>query len=230
MTNNNEQTPLLHQDEDPKSQSVTFEVTPSKSGISSNGNGLASDHPADASDIDEELISPSGRRRHSRSGSIVDDVMGQLEEVFENFEEVVEEVIEEVKDVLAEDIEPIKPREEGDHSRKLSALALAVLVFYKVSGGPFGCEPSVKAAGPFYALMGFTIFPLCWCCQEALITAELGSAFPEPSVRTYCLFYNNSTVVGSSHVFMSLVINLCVFFLCLLSAGRNRLGGRSLGE
>lgn len=110
--------------------------------------------------------------------------MGQLEGVLENFEEVVEEVMEEVKDVLAEDIEPIKPREEGDHARKLSTLALAVLVFYKVSGGPFGCEPSVKAAGPFYALLGFTLFPFCWCCQEALVTAELGSAFPEPSVRS----------------------------------------------
>jgi hypothetical protein len=54
-------------------------------------------------------------------------------------------------------------------------------VFYKVSGGPFGCEPAVRAAGPFYALAGFVIFPLIWSIPEAMITAELGSAFPEPS-------------------------------------------------
>lgn len=117
-------------------------------------------------------------QQHSRSHSIAE----RIEEVMENIEEVVEEVIEEVKEVFAEDIHPIKPREEGDHARKLSALALAVLVFYKVSGGPFGCEPSVKAAGPFYALLGFLIFPIVWVMPEAMVTAELGSAFPEPSV------------------------------------------------
>ena len=60
-------------------------------------------------------------------------------------------------------------------------VALAILVFYRVSGGPFGCEPTIRAAGPFYGLLGFILFPLVWCLQEALVTAELGSAFPEPS-------------------------------------------------
>jgi hypothetical protein len=147
--------------------------------------GLLPEH-ADDDDDDGNgctvVPSPNGLRHrhhhHSRSHSIAD----RIEEVIENIEEVVEEVIEEVKEVFAEDIQPIKPREEGDHARKLSALALAVLVFYKVSGGPFGCEPSVKAAGPFYALLGFLIFPIVWVMPEAMVTAELGSAFPEPSV------------------------------------------------
>jgi amino acid transporter len=55
------------------------------------------------------------------------------------------------------------------------------LVFYKVSGGPFGCEGVVKTAGPFYAILGFAGFPLVWCLQEALVTAELGLAYLEPS-------------------------------------------------
>ena len=93
-------------------------------------------------------------------------------------------------EVLQEDvITPIKPREGGDHSYKLSAVALAVMVFYKVSGGPFGCEPTVKAAGPFYALVGFVVFPLLWSIPEAFITAELGSAYPEPAGRTYSVFF-----------------------------------------
>ena len=96
--------------------------------------------------------------------------------------EIISEVKEELREVLQEDLTtPIKPRDEGDHSQKLSAVALAVLVFYKVSGGPFGCEPAVKAAGPLLALAGFTALPLLVSIPEALVTAELGSAYPEPS-------------------------------------------------
>jgi len=58
---------------------------------------------------------------------------------------------------------------------------LAVLVFYNVSGGPFGIEPSIRAGGNFYAILGFVVFPLIWSVPEALVTAELGSAFQDPS-------------------------------------------------
>jgi amino acid transporter len=54
--------------------------------------------------------------------------------------------------------------------------------FFKgVSRGSFGCKGVVKTAGPFYAILGFAGFPLVWCLQEALVTAELGLAYPEPS-------------------------------------------------
>jgi len=129
-------------------------------------------------------------RTHTRSESTVLEVtmetIGEVKDaIVETFEEVQETVahgIEEAKEVFEEEVVvPVQPRSEGDHNRKLSAIALAVLVFYKVSGGPFGCEPAVKAAGPFYALLGFTLFPILWSIPEALITAELGSAYPEPS-------------------------------------------------
>ncbi|KAL7432354.1 hypothetical protein ACHAXM_003185, partial [Skeletonema potamos] len=58
---------------------------------------------------------------------------------------------------------------------------LAILVFYNVSGGPFGIEPSIRAAGNFYAILGFCIFPFVWSLPEALVTAELGSTFQDPS-------------------------------------------------
>jgi len=58
---------------------------------------------------------------------------------------------------------------------------LAVLVFYNVSGGPFGIEPSIRAGGNFYAILGFIVFPLIWSVPEALVTAELGAAFQDPS-------------------------------------------------
>lgn len=112
----------------------------------------------------------------------VEEVKETIVDTIEEVKEVATHVVEEIEEVLEEEVaEPVKPREEGEHSQKLSALALAVLVFYKVSGGPFGCEPTVKAAGPFFAIMGFIVFPLLWCIPEALVTAELGSAYPEPS-------------------------------------------------
>jgi amino acid transporter len=62
-------------------------------------------------------------------------------------------------------------------TQKLSLLSLAILVFYNVSGGPFGIEPSLHSAGNLYTIIGFTIAPFIWSIPEALITAELGSAF-----------------------------------------------------
>ena len=64
---------------------------------------------------------------------------------------------------------------------KLTTVPLAVLIFYGVSGGPFGVEASVRSGGHFFALLGFLLMPLVWSVPEALMTAELGSAFPEAS-------------------------------------------------
>jgi amino acid transporter len=64
--------------------------------------------------------------------------------------------------------------------KKLGLAALTVLIFYEVSGGPFGVEDIVRAGGPFYALAGFSLL-LVWAIPEALITAELSTAMPEAS-------------------------------------------------
>ncbi|KAL5064596.1 hypothetical protein RYX36_026333 [Vicia faba] len=68
-----------------------------------------------------------------------------------------------------------------NHMRKVSVLPLVFLIFYEVSGGPFGVEDTVKAAGPLLALLGFLVFPFIWSVPEALITAEMGTMFPENS-------------------------------------------------
>ncbi|KAI3949019.1 hypothetical protein MKW98_021625 [Papaver atlanticum] len=62
--------------------------------------------------------------------------------------------------------------------KKLTLVPLIFLIFFEVSGGPFGEEPAVKAAGPLFALLGFLIFPFIWSMPEALITAELATAYP----------------------------------------------------
>ncbi|CAH8389716.1 unnamed protein product [Eruca vesicaria subsp. sativa] len=65
--------------------------------------------------------------------------------------------------------------------KKISLLPLIFLIFYEVSGGPFGIEDSVKAAGPLLTILGFIIFPFIWSIPEALITAEMSTMFPENS-------------------------------------------------
>ena len=45
----------------------------------------------------------------------------------------------------------------------------------------FRIEPSIRAAGNFYAILGFILFPFIWAIPEALVTAELGSTFQDPS-------------------------------------------------
>ncbi|XP_019705703.1 polyamine transporter PUT1 isoform X2 [Elaeis guineensis] len=62
---------------------------------------------------------------------------------------------------------------------KVSIIPLVFLIFYEVSGGPFGIEDTVQAAGPLLAILGFLVFPLIWSIPEALITAEMGTMFPE---------------------------------------------------
>uniref|UniRef100_A0A7S2Y342 Amino acid permease/ SLC12A domain-containing protein n=1 Tax=Entomoneis paludosa TaxID=265537 RepID=A0A7S2Y342_9STRA len=64
---------------------------------------------------------------------------------------------------------------------RLGVVSLTIITFYGVSGGPFGVEETVRSAGSFYTLLGFIVMPLIWSLQEALMTAELSAAFPEPS-------------------------------------------------
>ncbi|CAN6338722.1 unnamed protein product [Urochloa humidicola] len=68
---------------------------------------------------------------------------------------------------------PARPRP------KLTVLPLIALIFYDVSGGPFGIEDSVRSGGgALLPILGFLVLPVLWSLPEALVTAELASAFP----------------------------------------------------
>lgn len=68
----------------------------------------------------------------------------------------------------------------GKSNPKVTLLPLIALIFYDVSGGPFGVEDSVRAGGgPLLSLLGFLVFPLIWSIPEALVTAELATSFPD---------------------------------------------------
>ncbi|PNY13689.1 putative polyamine transporter [Trifolium pratense] len=62
--------------------------------------------------------------------------------------------------------------------KKLALLPLIFLIYFEVSGGPYGEEATVSAAGPLFAILGFVIFPFIWSIPEALLTAELATTFP----------------------------------------------------
>ena len=65
--------------------------------------------------------------------------------------------------------------------RTLTLVPLIALIFYDVSGGPFGVEDAVSSAGALLTIVGFMVLPIIWSIPEALITAELSTAFPENS-------------------------------------------------
>ena len=44
-----------------------------------------------------------------------------------------------------------------------------------------GEQDAVGSAGPLLAILGFLVLPLVWSVPEAMITAELATAFPENS-------------------------------------------------
>ncbi|KAF8010463.1 hypothetical protein BT93_J1178 [Corymbia citriodora subsp. variegata] len=66
----------------------------------------------------------------------------------------------------------------GGPAKKLTLIPLIFLIYFEVAGGPYGEEPAVQAAGPLLALVGFLVFPFIWSIPEALVTAELATAFP----------------------------------------------------
>ncbi|KAK7318933.1 hypothetical protein RJT34_03642 [Clitoria ternatea] len=72
------------------------------------------------------------------------------------------------------------PRHNNNNKqhKKLALLPLVFLIYFEVAGGPYGEEAAVGAAGPFYAIIGFLVFPFIWSIPEALLTAELATTFP----------------------------------------------------
>jgi hypothetical protein len=109
-----------------------------------------------------------------------DDLVEQAEE--DGTIQLADLGADEAEEAIEQLIHPEDPMDPFTSSpEKLGVLPLAILVFYNVSGGPFGIESSVRSGGNFFALLGFLVMPFIWSAQEALMTAELGTAFPEAS-------------------------------------------------
>ena len=63
--------------------------------------------------------------------------------------------------------------------KTLTATHLIGLTFFAVSGGDYGIEDAVGAAGPAWTLLGLLVLPWVWSLPMALMTAELGSMIPD---------------------------------------------------
>jgi amino acid transporter len=63
--------------------------------------------------------------------------------------------------------------------RELGLLSLAAVVFFNVSGGPYGIEDMVPAFGPGLTLLLLVVTPLLWSLPVSLAMAELASAMPD---------------------------------------------------
>ena len=55
--------------------------------------------------------------------------------------------------------------------RKINTWQLAMLAFVAISGGPFGIESAVQAAGPLPTLIGIVFLSVLWAFPQAIMSA-----------------------------------------------------------
>src|SRR2546430_14981295 len=67
----------------------------------------------------------------------------------------------------------------GRLRRELGLVPLAAVVFFNVSGGPYGIEDVVPSFGPGLALLLLVLTPLVWSLPVSLVMSELASAIPD---------------------------------------------------
>jgi len=63
--------------------------------------------------------------------------------------------------------------------RDLGLASLLAVVFFNVSGGPYGIEDAVSSFGPGLTLVLLILTPLVWSLPVSLVMAELASALPD---------------------------------------------------
>ena len=63
--------------------------------------------------------------------------------------------------------------------RELGLVPLAAIVFFNVSGGPYGVEDAVSSFGPGLALLLLVLTPFLWSLPLSLAMAELAAAMPD---------------------------------------------------
>ena len=63
--------------------------------------------------------------------------------------------------------------------RELGLIPLAAIVFFNVSGGPYGVEDAVSSFGPGLALTLLVVTPFLWSLPVSLTMAELAAAMPD---------------------------------------------------
>ncbi len=62
--------------------------------------------------------------------------------------------------------------------RQVRLVPLVGLIYFSVSGGPYGLENSISGAGPGMAMLLIIVIPIIFAVPCALMNAELGSGIP----------------------------------------------------
>lgn len=62
--------------------------------------------------------------------------------------------------------------------KKAGFIALVPIIYFAVSGGPYGLEEIVSSVGPFFTLLLIVLVPILWTIPETMIVAELSSTYP----------------------------------------------------
>ena len=65
-----------------------------------------------------------------------------------------------------------------DLTRKLGLAAIIGIIFFSVSGGPYGLEDTIGESGPGMGLLLIIITPILWALPASLVVAELATAMP----------------------------------------------------
>jgi len=63
--------------------------------------------------------------------------------------------------------------------REIGLLPLVAVVFFNVSGGPYGIEDAVSTFGPGLALLLLVLTPIVWSLPVSMAMAEMASALPD---------------------------------------------------
>ncbi len=63
-------------------------------------------------------------------------------------------------------------------NNKAKLFSLIAIIFFSVSGGPYGLEDIVASVGPLTTLSLILILPIVWTIPEVMIVAELSSTYP----------------------------------------------------
>ena len=80
--------------------------------------------------------------------------------------------------VVAEEPQERPSIDVREQVRKLSLAAIIGIIFFSVSGGPYGLEDVIGESGPGMGLLLIIITPILWALPASMMVAELATALP----------------------------------------------------
>jgi len=118
-------------------------------------------------------------------------------------------------------------------SPKLGTLAVLAVVFFNVSGGPLGSEQLIAYGGPGFGLCALVGFAALFSLPQALVTAELSSAFPDNggySLWVQAAFGDFWAVQESYWSWFSGVVDSALYPVLLYTSATHLIGGLPLNS